>query len=121
MSKNIVVVGFGPGNATAVAERFGGEGFSVALVGRNEERLATGVSALKARGITAVAFPADAAEPASIRAAIRSARAAMGPVTVIHWNAYGGTEVGDLLTADPAAQRSIFDVAVFGLLAAASE
>ncbi len=35
MSKTIVVVGFGPGVSTAVAEKFGAAGFSVALVGRN--------------------------------------------------------------------------------------
>jgi len=121
VSKNIVVVGFGPGNATAVADKFGAEGFSVGLVGRSEERLAAGVAALKARGIAASAFPADAADPASIRAAIRGLRAALGPITVIHWNAYGGTEAGDLLTADPAAVRRVFDVAVFGLLAAVGE
>jgi NAD(P)-dependent dehydrogenase (short-subunit alcohol dehydrogenase family) len=121
MSKNILVVGFGPGNGAAVAEKFGREGFSVGLVGRNEERLAAGVSALKSAGIAAAAFPADATDPASIRAAIRSAHAALGPLTVIHWNAYGGTEAGDLLTADTAAVRSVFEVAVFGLIAAASE
>ena len=53
MSKNLVVIGFGPGNATAVAEKFGAEGFSVGLVGRDEDRLAAGVSTLKARGIAA--------------------------------------------------------------------
>ena len=42
-NKSIVIVGYGPGTATAVAERFGKEGFAVALVGRNEERLAEGV------------------------------------------------------------------------------
>ena len=40
---------------------------------------------------------------------------------MIHWNAYGGTEAGDLLTSDPAAVRRVFDVAVFGLLAAVRE
>ena len=49
MSKTIVIVGFVPGNSTAVAEKFGTEGFCVALVGRNEDRLAAGVSALKAK------------------------------------------------------------------------
>jgi NAD(P)-dependent dehydrogenase (short-subunit alcohol dehydrogenase family) len=104
-----------------VAERFGAEGFSVALIGRNEERLAAGVSTLRASGITAFAFPADAADPASIRAAIKSVRSQMGPIAVLHWNAYGGLDVGDLLTADPAALRGVFDVAVFGLLAATDE
>jgi NAD(P)-dependent dehydrogenase (short-subunit alcohol dehydrogenase family) len=121
MSKTIVIVGFGPGNSTAVAEKFGKEGFSVALVGRNEDRLAAGVSALKGRGIAAAAFPADAADPAAISAAIRKVRAELGSISAIHWNAVGGTEAGDLITADPSALRGIFDVAVFGLLAAARE
>lgn len=121
MSKTMVIVGFGPGNSTAVAEKFGTEGFSIALVGRNEDRLAAGVSALKARGVAAAAFPADAADPAAIVAAIHKVRAELGPISAIHWNAFGGTEAGDLLTADPAALRGIFDVAVFGLLAATRE
>jgi NAD(P)-dependent dehydrogenase (short-subunit alcohol dehydrogenase family) len=121
MSKTIMIVGFGPGNSTAVAEKFGKEGFSVALVGRNEDRLAAGVSALKASGIAAAAFPADAADPAAISAAIRKVRAELGSITAIHWNAFGGAEAGDLLTADPSALRGIFDVAVFGLLTAARE
>ncbi len=121
MSKTIVVVGFGPGVSTAVAEKFGKGGFSVALVARNAERLDQGVAALKAKGIAAAGFAADASDPAAIRAAIGKVRAALGPVTVIHWNAYGGAEGGDLLTAGPAEARGIFDVAVFGLLAAVQE
>jgi NADP-dependent 3-hydroxy acid dehydrogenase YdfG len=121
MSKSIVVVGFGPGISTAVAQRFGAEGFSIALVARNEERLEAGVRALKASGIAAAAFRADAGDPAPIRAAIGKARAEFGPITVIHWNAYGGAEAGDLLATDPAAVRSVFDVAVVGLLAAVQE
>jgi NAD(P)-dependent dehydrogenase (short-subunit alcohol dehydrogenase family) len=121
MPRVIVIVGFGPGTATSVAERFGGEGFSVALVARNEERLAAGVSALGARGVTASGFAADAADPESIRAALRTTRSQMGPITVLHWNAYGGQEAGDLLTAEAASLRRVFDVAVFGLIAATDE
>jgi NAD(P)-dependent dehydrogenase (short-subunit alcohol dehydrogenase family) len=121
MSKTIVVVGYGPGISTAVAEKFGAEGFSVALVARNEQRLVAGVAALKARGVPAVAIPTDASDAASVRAAIGKARAALGPIGVLHWNAYGGTEAGDLLTIDPAAVRGVFDVAVVGLLAAVQE
>jgi NAD(P)-dependent dehydrogenase (short-subunit alcohol dehydrogenase family) len=121
MPKTIMIVGFGPGTATAVAEKFGGEGFSVALIGRNEDRLNAGASALKARGINAYAIPADAADPASIRAAVRTVRSQLGPITILHWNAYGGMEAGDLLTADQASLHKVFDVAVFGLLAATDE
>lgn len=120
MAKTIAVIGYGPGVSNAVAEKFGAEGFSVALVARNAERLAAGVAALKAKGVTAAAFPADASDPAAIRAAIAKARTELGPVAVLHWNAYGGA-AGDLMSADPAAVRSVFDVAVVGLVAAVQE
>jgi len=119
MSKNIVVIGFGPGISSAVTERFAAEGFRAALVARNKDRLAKGVSALKAKGIAAAAFSADASDPAAISAAIAKARAELGgPITVIHWNAYSGEEAGDLMTAEPAAMRRVFDVAIVGLLGA---
>jgi NADP-dependent 3-hydroxy acid dehydrogenase YdfG len=121
MSKTIVVVGFGPGISTAVAERFGAAGFSVALVARSHERLVAGVAALQKKGIAAGAFPADAADPGAIAAAIAEARAQLGPITIIHWNAFGGVETGDLLVADPAAVGGVFDVAVVGLLAAVQQ
>lgn len=118
MPKTIVVVGYGPGVSNAVAEKFGAEGFSVALVARNAERLAAGVEALKAKGVAAAAVPADASDPDAIAAAIGNARAALGPITAIHWNAYGAGDAGDLITATPAATRAAFDVAIVGLLAA---
>lgn len=121
MPKTIVVVGFGPGVSSAVAGKFGAAGFSVACVARNEQRLATGVAALKARGIAAAAFPADAANPAAIRAAIAKARGQFGPITVIHWNAFSGREVPDLLSTDPAAVLGVFEVGIVGLLSAVQE
>jgi NAD(P)-dependent dehydrogenase (short-subunit alcohol dehydrogenase family) len=119
--KTLAIVGFGPGTATAMAEKFGFEGFSIALIGRNEERLAAGVSALKARGIDAFAFLGDAGDPKSIRSTLGLVRKHMGPISVLHWNAYGGTEAGDLLDTDDATLHRIFDVAVYGLLAATQE
>ena len=121
MAKTILVVGFGPGISTAVADKFGSSGFSVGLVGRSEGRIAAGVKSLKAKGITAAGFPADAGEPGSIRAAIGKVRSALGAITVMQWNAYGGGDAGDLLGVDATVVRSVFDVAVIGLLAAVSE
>ncbi len=118
MARTIIVVGFGPGISTAVAERFGAEGFSVALVGRSAERLAAGVAALKAKGMTAAAFAADAGDPGAIAAAIAKVRAELGGITVVHWNAIGGGEAPDLMAAEPTVMRALFDVAVVGLLAA---
>ena len=121
MSKVIVIVGFGPGISSAVAEKFGAEGFSVALVARNQERLASGVRALQKKGTVAAAFPADAGDPAAIRSAIAKARSELGSITVIHWNAISGSEVRELMAADPTSVRGVFDVAVVGLLAAVQE
>lgn len=121
MSGTIMVVGFGPGISNAVAEKFGKAGFSVALVARNEERLAAGVAALHAKGIAAAAFSADAGNPDDIRGAIAKIRGKLGPITVIHWNAIGGERARDLLATDPAAMHGIFAVAIFGLLAAVRE
>src|SRR5689334_673103 len=117
MSKTVVICGYGPGISAAVARRFGREGFQVALLARNEQRLAAGVAALEAGGIRAAAFRADLSQVAEVERALESVRAALGPITVLHWNAYT-TGAGDLLAADAAATRAIFDVPVVGLLAA---
>jgi NADP-dependent 3-hydroxy acid dehydrogenase YdfG len=121
MGKTVLVVGFGPGISTALANKFGASGFSVGLVARDEQKLAAGVKSLEAKGIEAGAFRGDASVPESIVAAVRKARAALGPIEVLHWNAYGGERAGDLLTADAAAVRSVFDVAIVGLVAAVQE
>jgi NAD(P)-dependent dehydrogenase (short-subunit alcohol dehydrogenase family) len=120
MSKTIIVGGFGPGISKAVAEKFGAEGFSVALVARNEERLAAGVKGLEAKGIKAAAFRTDLGDVAAVRALIPKVREKLGPVTVLHWNAYASA-APDLLTADNAAIHAVIDVAVGGLLAAIQE
>jgi NADP-dependent 3-hydroxy acid dehydrogenase YdfG len=121
MSKTIVIVGFGPGVSAAVAEKFGGEAFSVALIARSQARLAAGVEALKSQGVIAAGFPADASDPASLRGAIAKARADLGPIGIVHRNAYGGQGLGDLLTLDPVRLRAAFDLAVVGLLGAVQE
>jgi short-subunit dehydrogenase len=115
MAKTILVCGFGPGISTGVAERFGKEGFSVALVARNAERLDAGVKALSAKGIKAAAFPTDLGDAQAISKLVERVRASLGPIAVVHWNAYGGG-ASDLLTADAASIRAVFDVAVTSLV-----
>jgi NAD(P)-dependent dehydrogenase (short-subunit alcohol dehydrogenase family) len=121
MPKTIVIVGYGPGVSTSMAERFGAEGFSVALVARGEAKLAAGVELLKAKGIPTGAFPGDAGDPVSIRSAVARARDALGPIGVIHWNAYSGGGLGEILAIDPAVLPRPFGVALVGLLSAVQE
>lgn len=120
MSKTILIGGYGSGISQAVAEKFGAEGFSVALVARSEEKLVAGAKALAAKGVNAGAFPADLGDPASVKAMVAKVRAALGPITIVQWTAYSGA-AGDLLTADAAAIRSVYDVAVTGLVTAVQE
>ena len=63
MAKTVIVAGYGTGISKAVAEKFGAEGFSVALVARNADRLAKGVTELQGKGIKAAAFTADLGDP----------------------------------------------------------
>jgi len=68
----LIVFGYGPGISQAAAERFGREGYSLALVGRSAERLADGVAHLKARDIEASAYVSDASEPSKVRSTIEA-------------------------------------------------
>jgi NADP-dependent 3-hydroxy acid dehydrogenase YdfG len=119
MAKTIVVAGYGPGISAAVAEKFGAEGFNVALVGRSADKLAQGVKALEAKGVKAKAFTTNLGDPVAVRGLIEQVRGALGPISVLEWTAYTpGSVAGDLLTAKPEELRSLFDVSVVGLLSA---
>jgi NADP-dependent 3-hydroxy acid dehydrogenase YdfG len=117
MAPTIVVCGHGPGISDAVARRFGKEGFSVAIVARNEERLRASAESLKAAGVTAQAFATDLADAQAVRRTIQGVRDELGPIEIIHYNAYGGG-AGDLATAPTAELRAVFDIAVVGLVTA---
>ena len=110
----IIVAGYGPGISSSVAARFGKEGFSVALVARNEERLNEGVKALDAEGIKSKGFPTDVSDPAAIKTLVSDVKRAFGSVTAIAWNAYSDA-AGDLLKASAAEIKSIFDIPIVGL------
>src|SRR5579862_9296428 len=88
MKKTILVCGYGPGISNAVAEKFGAEGFCVALAARSADRLAVGVKALETKGIRAVGFPTDLADPAAAQALVGKVRETLGPITALAWSAY---------------------------------
>ena len=115
MQRTIVVCGYGPGISDAVANKFGGEGFQVALVARNAEKLEKACGAFEARGVKAAAFPADLTDPDAAKGLVIRVHEKLGPVTVIHWNAYANV-AGDVMAADAAALRTVFDVSVTSLV-----
>lgn len=117
MAKVVLVCGYGPGISEAVARKFGTEGFVVALVGRTRSRVDQGAQALGDAKISAKGFQCDVGDVDAVNALVAEVRASLGPISVVHWNAYSG-KAGDLTTAPPAELRDVFDVAVHGLLAA---
>lgn len=117
MAKTIVIGGYGPGISEAVARKFGGEGFAVALVARGREKVERGAAALREAGIEARAFAVDLSDPAAARALVADAREALGPIAVLHWNAYSGA-AGDLTQCDVSELHTVVDVGATSLVAA---
>ena len=79
----IAIIGAGPGLGAAVARRFGREGFSIALIARNQSKLDAMTAELTAAGFTASAYAADVRTPASLVAALARVAAEVGPITAL--------------------------------------
>jgi len=82
----IAIIGAGPGLGAAVARRFGREGFSIALIARNQSKLDAMAAELSASGFTASAYTADVRTPASLEAALARAEAELGPITALQYS-----------------------------------
>lgn len=82
----LAIVGAGPGLGAAVARRFGAEGFSVALVSRDQTKLDGLAADLLGAGITARGYAADVRDPASLEAALARAAADLGPIDVLQYS-----------------------------------
>jgi NADP-dependent 3-hydroxy acid dehydrogenase YdfG len=117
MAETIVICGYGVGISDAVARRFAKEGYRVAIVARNAQRLNGAVQKLAAEKIEVKAFPCDVGDVEAVKKLIADVRASLGPIKVLHWNAYSGG-AGDLKTASADDLRAVLNVTVHGLLAA---
>ncbi len=117
MTKTLVIAGHGPGISHAVAKRFGREGYALALVARNADRLTAAVEELARDNVVAKAFPGDVGDPAAAQQLVSDIRNTLGPISILHWNAYSA-DVGDLLSDSPQELRRVFDVGVVSCVAA---
>ena len=87
MSKTAVIIGYGPGVGAASAQAFAAEGYALALLARNTGKVEAAAHALTEAGQKAHAFPADAADEASLTQALHAAREALGDPEVLLYNA----------------------------------
>ena len=82
----IAIIGAGPGLGAAVARRFGREGFSIALISRDQTKLDTMAAELSADGVTASGFAADVRDPGALESALDRAAAELGPITALQYS-----------------------------------
>jgi len=82
----IAIIGAGPGLGAAVARKFGREGFSIALIARNQSKLDAMAAELTAAGLTARAYAADVLTPVSLEAALARAAAELGAITALQYS-----------------------------------
>ncbi len=84
--KTLAIVGAGPGLGLAIGRKFGEQGFRVALIARSKERVEGLAGQLRASGIEAAGFVADATHEAGLAAAFQAARAKFGPIDVLEFS-----------------------------------
>ena len=106
-----LITGVGPGTGTALARRFAGGGYRVALLARTPGRLAE----LEHELPSSRAFACDVGDPEALAHVLDDVRRTLGhPAVVIH-NAVAGS-FGTFLDIDPADLERNFRVNVVSLL-----
>ena len=115
------IVGAGEGLGRALAARFAGEGFDIALVSRSAEgsRAARQAAEAAAPERTIRYFAADAIRPESVEQALASVVSGMGAVEVLIYNACAGFTRRDPLDMTYAELEETFRLEVVGAFAAA--
>ena len=82
----IAIVGAGQGLGLSIAKVFGRNGFSVALVARNQEKLDVLAGELGDAGIDAAGFTADVTDRPSLTAAFARIKERFGRVDVLEYS-----------------------------------
>ncbi|WP_323040272.1 SDR family oxidoreductase [Gemmobacter sp.] len=95
----VAITGAARGIGAAAAREFAAAGARVALISRDEGRLATLAEEL---GRCAMALPCDVSDAAALKAALAEAEEAMGPLEVLVNNAGVIDPIARIADADPA-------------------
>lgn len=106
-----LVTGVGPGTGRAVVEKFAAEGFQVAMLARNAERLEEIQSATPGTH----AYPCDVTDFDRLRSVVATVEMAFGAPDVIVHNAVGGA-FGDVMAIDPEVLQRNFQINTMALL-----
>ena len=106
-----LVTGVGPGTGTALVRRFAADGYRVAMLARNAERL----DALAAELPGARAYPVDVTDTQALARVLDAVETEVGTPDVVAHNAVGGA-FGTFLEVEPAVLERNFQVNVMAFL-----
>lgn len=109
--KLAIVTGVGPGTGASIVRRLVADGYRVAMIARNAERL----DALASELPDTHAFPVDVTDTAQLEQALDRIQSSLGHADVLVHNAVGGT-FGHFLDIDPADLERNFHTNVMALL-----
>ncbi|MFM2386678.1 MAG: hypothetical protein RL660_1435 [Bacteroidota bacterium] len=115
MSKVIVILGAGAGISQSVARTFGKQGFSIALVSRNIEKLSAFIAELSQENIRAKAFSADVCNEAAVKNVVKEIKDTFGRIDIVHYNA-AAVRMVNILSESAESLIQDFSVNVAGLL-----
>jgi short-subunit dehydrogenase len=97
MSKSILIIGAGEGLSTAVAEKFGEQGYSIGLISRNAENVSALAKKISRLGFDTHFATADAGNSAALIDAISTLKQKLGNIDVLLYNA-AAVKAQDILT-----------------------
>jgi NAD(P)-dependent dehydrogenase (short-subunit alcohol dehydrogenase family) len=89
MTKLFVVVGSGPGIGVATASKYASEGFNVALLSRNPDRLLEDVTKVKSTAACNVqvrTFPVDVSDHVALKKTLGEVQQTLGSPEVVLFN-----------------------------------
>src|SRR5215213_8035182 len=118
--KVATILGVGPGLGAAIARRFAGEGFAVALMARREESVAAVREEVEDSGGEVLLVTTDATDPDSVATAFERVRAELGDPEVFAYNA-GAFQMGGVLEVSPAKFDACFRANCAGAFYAAQQ
>ncbi len=112
MRKVCAILGVGPGNGWAFADRFAKAGYDVALCARTLDRVTDMASSI---GDTARGYAIDVTDDSSVSQAFHAIAREQGPVETLIYNA-GNARWGNVDAIEPGELLPGFDVNVAGLI-----
>ncbi len=85
-NKVLTIIGMGEGISMAIAQKFGAEGFTIAMISRSDTNLSMYQKSLRQQGIEAYYYLADVANSTELVKSLEYIHESLGPTNVLVYN-----------------------------------